>query len=430
MVLFHQLLHVLRCRATGTGFVHAATGHQWHDRQHLGAGAEFHDREQIGQVVAQDVAGDRDRVKTADRTLHGVANGTHLRHDLNVQTARVVVLEVDLDLLDQFVLVRTVRVEPEHRRHTRVTGARHRQLDPVTDRCVLGLTGAPDVARFHVQGQQHFAGRQIGDIGHAVFRNLEGLVVRTVLFGLLRHQPDIGHRAHGARIEIAIPLAEVDHLLVDAGKGALRHHGLDVLQAAVGAPHLAAIANHGRHGSVDDDVIGRMEIGNALGRIHHRQFRAVLVAGVQVADDFLAQRLRQRLELVIQVDHAVVDVHAEFFKQLGVFCERILVEDPHAVTEHDRVRDLHHGGLDVQREHDAGLVRVFNLFFIELKQGLLAHEHAVDNFAVLEREFGLEHQGLAALGEQFHLDVACLVQRQGLLAVIEVAVVHVRDVRA
>jgi hypothetical protein len=28
-------------------------------------GAEFHDREQVGQVVAQDVAGDRDRVEPA-----------------------------------------------------------------------------------------------------------------------------------------------------------------------------------------------------------------------------------------------------------------------------------------------------------------------------------------------------------------------------
>jgi hypothetical protein len=59
---FDELLHVLRRRTARAGFEHAATGHQRHDRQHLRAGAQFHDREQVGQVVAQHVAGHRDRV--------------------------------------------------------------------------------------------------------------------------------------------------------------------------------------------------------------------------------------------------------------------------------------------------------------------------------------------------------------------------------
>jgi len=51
---------------------------------------------------------------------------------------------------------------------------------------------------FHVLAQQHLAGVDVGDVGHAVFGNLEGLVVRAVLFGLLGHQADVGHGAHGA----------------------------------------------------------------------------------------------------------------------------------------------------------------------------------------------------------------------------------------
>jgi hypothetical protein len=58
----HELLHVLGRRAAGAGLEQAAARHQRHDRQHLGAGAELEDREQVGQVVAQHVAGDRDRV--------------------------------------------------------------------------------------------------------------------------------------------------------------------------------------------------------------------------------------------------------------------------------------------------------------------------------------------------------------------------------
>ena len=69
VILFNQLLHVFRCRAAGTRFVHAATGHQWHDGQHFGAGAQFHDGEQVGEVVAQDVAGGTDGVQTAHNAL-------------------------------------------------------------------------------------------------------------------------------------------------------------------------------------------------------------------------------------------------------------------------------------------------------------------------------------------------------------------------
>ncbi len=251
--------------------------------------------------------------------------------------------------------------------------------------------------------------------------------MRAVFLGLLRHEADVGHGAHGLRVEVAVPFAEVDHLLVDAGEGRLRHHGLAVVRLAVGAPHLAAAADHGRHRSIDDDVIGRMEVGDALRRIHHRQARAVLLAGMQVALDLVAQRLGQGLDLVVQVDHAVVHVDADFLEQPGVLFEGFLVVDPDAMAEDDRVRDLHHGRLDVQREQHAGLAAILQLAFVELAQRLLAHEHAVDDFAGQQAELGLEHDGLAAFGDELHLDVARAVERHRLLAVVEVAVVHVRD---
>ena len=207
-------------------------------------------------------------------------------------------LQVDLDLLDQLVLVRAVRVEPEHRRHAGVAGAGDGQLDPVADRRVLDLAHAPDVACFDVLRQQHFAGGEVDDVGDAVFGDLEGLVVRAVFLGLLRHQADVGHGAHGLRVEVAVPLAEVDHLLVDAGEGRFRHHGLGCPSAAVGAPHLAAAADHRRHRGVDDDVVGRVEVGDALGRIHHRQLGTVLVAGVQVAHDLVALAIRGSVSIL------------------------------------------------------------------------------------------------------------------------------------
>ena len=428
VVFLHQLLHMLGCRAPRSGFVHAAARHQRHDGQHLGTGAQLHDRKQIGEVVAQNVASHRDGVESTHHALQRVTHGAHLRHDLDVQPLGVVVLQVGLYLLDQLVFVRTVRVQPEHGGHARVAGAGHSQLDPVTHSSVFDLTHAPDIALFHILGQQHFAGGQVGDVGNAVLGDLKGLVVRAVFFSLLSHQANVGHRAHGARVEVAVPFAEVDHLLVNAGEGGLGHHGFDILQAAVSPPHLAALADHGRHGGIHNHIIGRMEVGDALGRIHHGQFGAVLVAGVQVTLDLLLLAFRQLGDLVVEVDHAVVDIDPQLLEQLAVLGERVLVEDLDTVTKHDGVRDLHHGGLDVQREHHAGFVRVVDFLFVEGQQRFLAHEHAVDDFVLEQGNLGLQHGGLAALGDELHLHVTGTVQRQGFFTMVEVAVVHVRDV--
>ena len=117
MVFFHQLLNVLGRRAACAGFVHAATGHQRNDRQHLGAGAEFHDGEQVGQVVAQNIAGSADGVLSANHAFKGVTHGTHLAHDLDVQTRGVVLVQVHLDFSDKLGLMRTIDIQPEHHRH-------------------------------------------------------------------------------------------------------------------------------------------------------------------------------------------------------------------------------------------------------------------------------------------------------------------------
>ena len=109
-----------------------------------------------------------------------------------------------------------------------------------------------------------------------------------------------------------------------------------------------------------------MEVGNTLGRVHHRQFWAVGVAGVQVGLDFIAQRLRQGGDLFVKIGHAIVDIDADFVKQLAVLLKRVAVENFHAVTKHNGVRHLHHGGLDVQREHHACFIGIVNFLFVEI----------------------------------------------------------------
>src|SRR5690606_36029504 len=103
---------------------------------------------------------------------------------------------------------------------------------------------------------------------------LEGLVVRTVLLGLLRHQPDIGHAAHGGRVERAVGLAVLDHRLVDAGVAAVGDDRLGVLQFAIGVPHAATVADHRRHRGVHDHVAAYVQVGDALVGTDHSQGRA------------------------------------------------------------------------------------------------------------------------------------------------------------
>ena len=88
VVLLDQLLHVLRRRAAGAGLEQPAAVDQRDDRQHLGAGAELHDREQVGEVVAQHVAGDRDRVLAAADALERERDRVDRGHDPDVEAGR------------------------------------------------------------------------------------------------------------------------------------------------------------------------------------------------------------------------------------------------------------------------------------------------------------------------------------------------------
>jgi hypothetical protein len=110
-----------------------------------------------------------------------------------------VILEVLLDLGDDLRIMRTILVQPENGRCIGKARARDGKLNPVPDGCILGLAGAEDVALLDVLFQQYFASA-IHDSHHAIAREFEGLVVRAVFLGLLRHQTDVRHRAHGSGI--------------------------------------------------------------------------------------------------------------------------------------------------------------------------------------------------------------------------------------
>ncbi len=88
VILFLKLLHVLRCGTAGAGFEEAAAVHQGNDREHLSARADFEDREEVGEIVAQDIAGDGDRVLACLHAFESVERGIGWRFDRDVETGR------------------------------------------------------------------------------------------------------------------------------------------------------------------------------------------------------------------------------------------------------------------------------------------------------------------------------------------------------
>jgi len=153
------------------------------------------------------------------------------------------------------------------------------QFHPIADGDIFGLAHAPNVADVHVVFEDDGAGSGVGHAHFAGRRNLEGLVVRSVLFGLLRHEPDVGVVAHRGPVELAVLPAVFQNDAVCAGVATIRNHAFDVFQFVVFVPHLASVADDIGHGGVDDHVGGNVQVGDAVVRVHHRQTRPGRVSG-------------------------------------------------------------------------------------------------------------------------------------------------------
>ena len=278
--------------------------------------------------------------------------------------------------------MRALRVEPEYRRGIRQARAAYPEPDPVLDRRVLDLAHAEDVAGLHRAFQQHRA--VVGNHAYCSRRgNFEGLVVRAVLLGLLRHQPHVRHIAHRAGVERAVRLTVLDDRLIQARVAAIRDHGIDVVQLSVGAPHVAAFADHRRHRRIDDHIARHVQVGDPPVGIDHGEAGPGRVGSRDVGLDRCLFGVRQCFDPRQEIRHAVVGIGANTRERGGVLLEHIGEEDGHGMTEQDGIGDLHHGRLQVQREQHAVLRRGVDLLRVESAQRLAAHRRSVDDLAGL-----------------------------------------------
>ena len=339
----------------------------------------------------------------------------------------VVILQVGFHLGDDLGVVGAFFIEPEDGGRVGGAGAIDGELHPVADRGVLGLAGAPDVAVFDGVFEENLAG-VVDDADGAVAGDFEGLVVRAVFLGGLRHEADVRHAAHRAGIEGAVFFAEIDGGLVNAGVAAVGDDGEGVLLFALGVPHLAGGADHRGHGGIDDDVAGDVEVGDALVGVHHGDGGATGVGGLDVGLDLGLLLCREALDLCDEVAEAVVEVDAEFLDDGGVLGDEVLEEDFHSVAEDDRVGDLHHGGLKVEGEEDALLLRGGDLLFEEGDERLLVHDRGVDDFAGLEGSLLLEDLDGAVGRHELDSHVGGVGDGDGFLVGEEIVLAHGADI--
>mmetsp|Transcript_9942 Transcript_9942/g.41730 ORF Transcript_9942/g.41730 Transcript_9942/m.41730 type:complete len:581 (+) Transcript_9942:2473-4215(+) len=447
MALLRELLHVLRRGAAGARLEQPATREQGHDGEHLCGRAQLDDREQVGEVIAEHVAGDAHGILPGARAGHGVLDrrdGGHDVHQLLAVRERrrerlgVVRGEVAANLLCQRRVVLARGVQPKHRRRLREARAGHGELHPVAHGGFLGLAHAPQVASLDfVLEDGDFRldalGRVKEGLHDAIRGRAEGFVVAPVLLRLARHQPDVSDAAHGGHVERAVLLAVVDARLVHARVRAVGDQALDVLQRAVRVPHLPALADHRRHGRVDDHVRGDVEVGDPAIRVHHRDARAVgpRVAGVDVRENLRAQRrvgdFAHRLQDRAQ---AVLGVGAGGGERSFVPLERVAEVHRHDASEEHGVAHLHHGRLEVQRDHQVVRSRVSELALDERVEVREGHARGVHRLQRLHGNLLLERRRRsAARGVQLDAQKTRGAHHGGLLRAVEVPGGHGRDSR-
>jgi hypothetical protein len=73
-----------------------------------------------------------------------------------------------------------------------------------------------------------------------------------------------------------------------------------------------------------------------------------------------------------------------FSKVAACLARRSLKKTSDGVAEEDGVGDLHHGGLEVEREEDAVGLGLGDLLLVEGHEGGLAHDGGVEDLAGLE----------------------------------------------
>ena len=150
MSFFQELLHVLWCGPSGTGFKKSTSFHQWYNGEHPGTGPEFKDGEEVGEVVPEHITGGRNGVLSSSNALKTETHGFHRSEDSQVEPLSVFLFQAVVDFFNEAGVVLPLWVEPEHCGGTGFTGPFYCQFDPVLDWSISDLAHPEDISLFNV----------------------------------------------------------------------------------------------------------------------------------------------------------------------------------------------------------------------------------------------------------------------------------------
>mmetsp|Transcript_32520 Transcript_32520/g.76587 ORF Transcript_32520/g.76587 Transcript_32520/m.76587 type:complete len:253 (-) Transcript_32520:152-910(-) len=242
----------------------------------------------------------------------------------------------------------------------------------------------------------------------------------TVLLGLAGHQTNIANISHCSNIKLSVRLDVINDLLVQSCVASIRNNALAVLQFPIFVPHHSRISNDYGHGCINNNVVGSVQIGDSLVGVDHGEPRTVFrpVRSLEIQLDFFLFLLI--FDLVFNgfqnASETLFGIGANLFQNITVLGKDILEKDLDAVTKHDRVRDLHHGGLEVDTEENVRVLSVLNFVFQEVRQRRGAHARSINDLACLEGNVLLEDsRSSPVLGVEFDLDAGGLVANDGRL---------------
>ena len=384
MSLLGELLNVLGRRSTCTGLEQTPAIHQRDDGEHLGACPHLQDRKEVRQVITKDVAGDRYGLLPLHDPLTGETGRIHRGHDPEVQSLRIMVLQVEVYLFQELCVVCPLLVQPENTGRTRRPCPGHGELHPVLDGEVLDLTHTEDIALFHIQPKERPSGCGYHP-NHSVPRTEERLVVGAVLLRLLGHEADVWNGTHRGGVKRPVLLAELYGGLIDTSIAVVGDHELGIVKLSVPAPHPARIPYRRWHGCVYDNVAWNVQICYTLVGVDHGKLRPLLVDGLNIRLYLRPLHVRQGADLGIEVAQSVVRGNAQLRKKFSVLFEYVAEENGDHVAEDYRVGHLHHGGLQVHGEEDPLRPGILDLLLYERPQGQSAHLRDVYYLTVDQR---------------------------------------------
>src|SRR5699024_763284 len=252
----------------------------------------------------------------------------------------------------------------------------------------------------------------------------EGLIVGAVFFSLLSQQPNVWHRSHGGWVECTVGAAVFNDNLEDTGVRGVWNNSQGVLGFVILIPHLTAGANHGWHGGINDDVGWDVQVGDAAVRVHHRQVRTVVVGVYNFVANAFGDVTVQVAESGFNSSQAVICRKAGFLQLWTKFTEDFWEVGLDDVPEQYRVRNLHHGGLQVRREQHAFVFSPFDLFCQECIQGFGGHESRIDDFAFEDLQAVFQFCDVAVGVSVTNSQGVVLTYRDRLLVGEEVVFVH------